>query len=92
MAIVLSLFSESEMTGVAPVPAPSSLSVSAVPADAGACLDASRLNPCPQCSLRGLCDPHECAAHLFPLDSPFPPTRFRNLGEYINCLKHYGWA
>lgn len=92
MAFVLSLFSESEMMGVAPVPAPRSFSVSAGPADAGACLGASSLNPCPQCSLRGLCDPSECGAHLFPLDSPFPPTRFRNLGEYINCLKHYGWA
>lgn len=92
MAVVLSLFSESEMMGVAPVPAPGSLSVSAVPADAGACLGASRLNPCPQCSLRGLCDPSECGANLFPLDSPFPPSRFRNLGEFINCLKHYGWA
>lgn len=92
MAIVLSLFSDSEMKGLAPVPSSRSLSVSAGPADAAECLGASRLNPCPQCSLRGLCDPHECAAHLFPLDSPFPPTRFRNLGEYINCLKHYGWA
>lgn len=92
MAIVLSLFSESEMMDVAPVPAPRSLSVSAVPADAAECLGASRLNPCTQCSLRGLCDPDECGAHLFPLDSPFPPTRFRNLGEFINCLKHYGWA
>lgn len=89
MAIVLSLFSDSEMGALSVAPVVSSSSVSAVPADAGACLDASCLNPCPQCSLRGLCDPSECGAHLFPLDLPFPPMRFRNLGDYINCLKHY---
>lgn len=91
MAIVLSLFSESEMKGKAPVPSPRSLSVSAGPADAAECLGASRLNPCTQCSLRGLCDDSECAAKLYPIDAPFAFTLFPNLGVYIQFLKSHGW-
>ena len=91
MAFILSLFSESEMKGVAPLPAPGSSSVSAVPADAAACLGASSLNPCPQCSLRGLCDDSECAAKLYPIDAPFAFTLFPNLGVYIQFLKSHGW-
>lgn len=92
MAIVLSLFSDAEMRGESNVIQTSGLlnvhlrEVSAVPADAQV------LNPCKGCSLRGLCS-DECAAHSFPLDVPWSyGTRFRNLGEYVNMLKHYGWA
>lgn len=46
-------------------------------------------NPCLNCKLRGLCDMDDCGAHLFPLD--VPTTRFHDLGEYINFLKHYDW-
>ena len=49
-------------------------------------------NCCIDCELKGFCDDSECAQHLFPLDSPFENTRFPNLGEYINFLKHYGWV
>lgn len=91
MAIVLSLFSDAEMRGdYNMVPASgflgvSSCVVSAVPADAQV------LNPCKECSLNGLCS-DECAAHSFPLDVPWSyGTRFHNLGEYVNMLKHYGW-
>lgn len=49
-------------------------------------------NCCIDCELKGLCDESECAQHLFPLDSPYEGTRFPNLGEYINFLKHYGWV
>lgn len=92
MAVILSLFSDAEMKGEAPVIPASRLmnvrlrDVSAVPADAQV------LDPCVRCSLAGVCSPDDCAQHGFPLDLPFPPTRFRNLGEYINLLKHYGWA
>lgn len=47
---------------------------------------------CIDCDLKDLCDDSECAQHLFPLDSPYEGTRFPNLGEYINFLKHYGWV
>lgn len=92
MAFLLSLFSDQEMKGEAPVIPASRLmnvrlrDVSAVPADAQV------LDPCVRCQLAGVCSPDDCAQHGFPLDLPFPPTRFRNLGEYINLLKHYGWA
>lgn len=91
MAVILSLFSDSEMKGMAPMPAARSLSVSAGPADAAECLGASRLNPCTQCSLRGLCDPDECAAKQYPIDAPFAFTLFPNLGVYIQFLKSHGW-
>lgn len=92
MALLLSLFSDAEMKGEAPVIPASRLmnvrlrDVSAVPADAQV------LDPCVRCPLAGVCSPDDCAQHGFPLDLPFPPTRFRNLGEYINLLKHYDWA
>lgn len=92
MAFILSLFSDAEMKGEAPVIPASRLmnvrlrDVSAVPADVQV------LDPCVRCPLAGVCSPDDCAQHGFPLDLPFPPARFRNLGEYINLLKHYGWA
>lgn len=46
-------------------------------------------NPCLTCKLRGLCDADDCGRHLFPLD--VPTTRFHDLGEYIDFLKHYDW-
>lgn len=92
MAIVLSLFSDAEMRGESNVVPASRLlnvrlrDVSAVPADAPV------LNPCKDCSLREWCS-DECAAHSFPVDVPWAyGTRFHNLGEYVNMLKHYGWA
>ena len=92
MAIVLSLFSNSKMKGEAPVIPVSRLmnvrlrDVSAVPADAQV------VDPCKDCSLREWCS-DECAAHSFPLDAPWAyGTRFHDLGEYIDFLKHYGWA
>ena len=92
MAIVLSLFSNSKMKGEAPVIPVSRLmnvrlrDVSAVPADAHV------VDPCKDCSLREWCS-DECAAHSFPLDAPWAyGTRFHDLGEYIDFLKHYGWA
>lgn len=92
MALLLSLFSDQEMRGEAPViPASRLMNVSlrelsAVPADAQV------LDPCKGCSLREWCS-DECAAHSFPLDAPWAyGTRFHNLGEYIDMLKHYGWA
>lgn len=91
MATVLSLFSDAEMKGlVSSMPSPRSLSVeshgeSVVPTDARV------LNPCIDCSFHGLCS-DECAAHSFPLDAPWAyGTRFHNLGEYVDTLKHYGW-
>lgn len=92
MAFVLSLFSDAEMRGESNVVPASRLlnvrlrDVSAVPAVAQV------LNPCKDCSLREWCS-DECAAHSFPVDVPWAyGTRFHNLGEYINMLKHYGWA
>lgn len=49
----------------------------------------SVINPCLTCALKGLCDADDCGRHLFPLD--VPTTRFHDLGEYINFLKHYDW-
>ena len=92
MALLLSLFSDQEMRGESNVVPASRLlnvslrDVSAVPADAQV------VDPCKGCSLRELCS-DECAAHSFPLDAPWAyGTRFHNLGEYINMLKHYEWA
>lgn len=92
MALLLSLFSDQEMSGAGSSPIPSSSVVSSVPSEACSPERADVLNPCVRCSLAGLCDRDECAQHLFPLDSPFPSTKFRNLGEYINLLKKYGWV
>ena len=92
MAVVLSLFSDTEMKGLVSVPSSVSLSVSAVPADASVCVGASPVNPCPQCSLRGLCDSDSCAALGFPIDSPAPSSRFPNLGVYVDFLKKHGRA
>ena len=47
------------------------------------------INPCINCTLRGICDSDDCGAHGYPIDTP--STRFKNLGEYINFIKHYDW-
>lgn len=47
------------------------------------------INPCLTCALKGLCDSDDCGNHLFPLD--VPTTKFSNLGEYIDFIKHYDW-
>lgn len=92
MAFILSLFSDAEMKGEAPV-IPASRLMNVRLRDVSAVSAAAQvLDPCVRCPLAGVCSPDECAQHDFPLDLPFPPTRFRNLGEYINLLKHYGWA
>lgn len=92
MALLLSLFSDQEMSGVGSSPVPSSSVVSSVPSEACSPECAPVLNPCKGCSLREWCS-DECAAHSFPLDAPWAyETRFHNLGEYIDMLKHYGWA
>ena len=92
MAFILSLFSDAEMKGLDSVSLPHSVGVSSVPSEACSPESAGVLDPCVRCPLAGVCGPDDCAQHGFPLDLPFPPTRFRNLGEYINLLKHYGWA
>lgn len=80
MATVLYLFSDAEMMGNAPVvPNPQ--------------VEPHRayIDPCKACPMAGLCDSDECGMKGFPIDSPFPSTRFPNLGAYIDFLKHYGW-
>lgn len=92
MALLLSLFSEQEMKGVGSSPIPSASVVSSLRSEACSPAASQVLNPCKECSLREWCS-DECAAHSFPLDAPWAyGTRFHNLGEYINMLKHYGWA
>ena len=46
-------------------------------------------NPFLNCTLRGLCDADDCGKKFYPLD--VPTTRFHDLGEYIDFLKHYDW-
>lgn len=92
MALLLSLFGDAEMKGegvasLSPAGVVSSFHSEALSPSCGVVLD-----PCKSCPLSGLCDPDDCGRHAFPLDSPFPPSRFRNLGEYVNFLKHYDWA
>ena len=92
MALLLSLFSDQEMKGLVSSPVPSSPVVSSLRSEACSPEAAPVLNPCKGCSLREWCS-DECAAHSFPLDAPWAyGTRFHNLGEYIDMLKHYGWA
>ena len=92
MALLLSLFSDQEMNGLGSSPIPSSSVVSSLRSEACSPAASPVLNQCKECSLREWCS-DECAAHSFPLDAPWAyGTRFHNLGEYINMLKHYGWA
>lgn len=92
MALLLSLFSDAEMKGLDSSQVPSTPVVSSLRSEACSPTAAPILNPCKECSLRELCS-DECAAHSFPLDAPWAyGTRFHNLGEFINMLKHYGWA
>lgn len=92
MAFLLSLFSDQEMKGLGSSPIPSSPVVSSLRSEACSPAASPVLNPCKDCSLREWCS-DECAAHSFPLDVPWAyGTRFHNLGEYIDMLKHYGWA
>lgn len=91
MATILCLFTDSEMKGVAPiVPNPQAEArrdySHISPKD-----DDVNLNPCKACPMAGLCDTDECGMKGFPIDSPFPSTRFPNLGAYIDFVKHYGW-
>lgn len=92
MALLLSLFSVQEMTGAGSSPIPSVPVVSSLRSEACSPAADPVIDPCKECSLREWCS-DECAAHSFPLDAPWAyGSRFRNLGEYINMLKHYGWA
>lgn len=80
MAIMLSLFSDAEMSGL-----------SSLRSEAPAAPAASVVNPCKACALKGLCG-DDCGMHLFPLDAPYPPvTKFPNLNYFIKFKKHYGW-
>lgn len=91
MALLLSLFSDQEMKGLGSSPIPSSPVVSSLRSEACSPATAPVLNPCKDCSLHEWCS-DECPARPFPLDAPWAyGTRFHNLGEYINMLKHYGW-
>lgn len=92
MALLLSLFSDPEMSGVGSSSIPSAPVVSSVPSEACSPGSAEVVDPCLSCPLAGLCDPSECGSQLFPLDSPLPPVRFKNLGELIKYLKRYDWA
>lgn len=91
MATILYLFTESEMKGEAPMVRKAQYSKPRawVPADSRVCRDV--LDPCKACPMAGLCDSDECGMKGFPIDSPFPSTRFPNLGAYVDFLKHYGW-
>lgn len=91
MATILCLFTDSEMKGVAPiVPNPQAEARRDYSHITPKCDDVN-LNPCKACPMAGLCDPDECGMKGFPIDSPFPSTRFPNLGAYIDFVKHYGW-
>lgn len=80
MAIMLSLFSDAEMSGL-----------SSLRSDAPAAPAASIVDPCKACALKGLCG-DDCGMHLFELDAPYPPvTKFPNLNSFIKFKKHYGW-
>lgn len=80
MAIMLSLFSDAEMSGL-----------SYLHSDAQVAPVASIVDPCKACALKGLCG-DDCGMHLFPLDAPYPPvTKFPNLNSFIKFKKHYGW-
>lgn len=92
MAIVLSLFSDSEMKGMVSVPTSVSLSVSSLRSDACSPQPIGAQGCCKGCSLFGLCDSDSCAALGFPIDSPAPSTRFPNLGVYVDYLKKHGWG
>lgn len=86
MAIVLSLFAESEMTGVrsskpAPrsaVPAPSAVEFTPSPVEARERLGADwgyLLNPCVQCRYRDMCDDDYCAMLCHPIDMAHAPSK-----------------
>lgn len=47
------------------------------------------INPCIKCEYKGLCSDDDCGKKLYPLD--VPSTRFKNLEEYIQFMKHQGW-
>ena len=80
MAIMLSLFSDAEMSGL-----------SSLRSEATAAPAASVVDPCKACALKGLCG-DDCGMHLYPLDAPYPPvTKFPNLNSFIKFKKHYGW-
>lgn len=80
MAIMLSLFSDAEMSGL-----------SSLRSEAPAAPAAGVVDPCKACALKGLCDHDECAAKLFPIDAPFANSLFPNLGVYVQFLKSHGW-
>lgn len=91
MATILCLFSESEMKGDAPVVPNPMVNHHRDYSHIIPKGDDVNLNPCKSCQMQGLCDSDECGMKAFPLDSPFPSTRFPNLGAYVDFVKHYGW-
>lgn len=92
MALVLSLFSDSEMQGVSVAPASCVNPVSSLRSEARSPQPLRAMGCCEGCYLFGLCDSDDCAALGFPIDSPAPSTRFPNLGVYIDYLKKHGWG
>lgn len=92
MAVILSLFSESDMQGVSVAPVSCPSPVSSLRSEAGSPQPRRALGCCKDCPLLGLCDSDDCAALGFPIDSPAPSTRFPNLGVYIDYLKKHGWG
>ena len=91
MATILYLFSESEMKGLKPADPNPQDEQSREYSHIIPQVDDVNLNPCKECPMKGLCDSDECGMKGFPLDSPWPTTRFPNLGAYIDFVKHYGW-
>lgn len=91
MATILCLFTDSEMKGVAPVVPNPQVEAHRDYSHITPKCDDVNLNPCKACPMAGLCDSDECGMKGFPIDSPFPSTRFPNLGAYIDFVKHYGW-
>lgn len=67
-----------------------------VPADGGASSMSVQVNapegvknPCLGCEYAGWCAPDDCAKKGYPI--MVPTTRFKNLEEYIQFIKHYDW-
>lgn len=85
MAIQLSLF-DSNYNPVGAMSAPAVVDTSDTnPME----LVDSILNPCKGCPLHGVCDDDQCAMFDWPTD--LPVTRFHDLEQYIQFMKHHGF-
>lgn len=91
MAMLLSLFSESEMSGVSVAPVSSVNPVSSLRSDACSPQPLRAVGCCKGCPLFGLCDSGECGLQ-FPVDGEsYGFTRFPNLGAFIEFKRLHGW-